>query len=134
MQDLLNSIKYTSTIITDDIRKNIPMKKVLMFVQAKEEYPELTKLQLYKMIRISDSSLKCIMKDLNMKSFYEVPVNRKTDITVNKMINKGIKKLSLRGGAIANTNEVRGFVSPNDVSEVEDFFNYILTKKFNFPW
>jgi hypothetical protein len=29
---------------------------------------------------------------------------------------------------------VRGFVSPNDVSEVEDFFNYILTKKFNFPW
>jgi hypothetical protein len=109
------------------------MKKVLMFVQAKEEYPELTKLQLYKMIRISDSSLKCIMKDLNMKSFYEVPVNRKTDITVNKMINKGIKKLSLRGGAIANTNEVRGFVSPNDVSEVEDFFNYILTKKFNFP-
>ncbi len=39
------------------------------------------------MIGISDSSLKRIMKDLNMKSFYrhEVPVNRKkTDITVNK--------------------------------------------------
>ena len=55
------------------------MKKVLVFVQAKEEHPELTKPQLCKMIGISDSSLKRIMKDLNMKSFYrhEVPVNRK---------------------------------------------------------
>jgi hypothetical protein len=81
------------------------MKKVLMFVQAKEEHPGLTKPQLCKMIGISDSSLKRIMKDLNMKSFYhhEVPVNRKnTDITVNKKINKGTKKLSLRGGALAN--------------------------------
>jgi len=63
------------------------------------------------MIGISDSSLKHIMKDLNMKSFYrhEVPVNRKkTDLTVNKKINKGIKKLSSRGG----------FVSPNDISEL----------------
>jgi hypothetical protein len=60
---------------------------------------------------------------------------------------KGINKISLRGGAIANTIEVRGFVYPNDISEVEDLeciygyiyivvyivFNYILTKKFNFP-
>jgi hypothetical protein len=46
------------------------MKKVLVFVQAKEEYPELTKPQLCKMIGISDLSLKRIMKDLNMKSFY----------------------------------------------------------------
>ena len=54
------------------------MKKVLVFVQAKE-HPELTKPQLCKMIGISDSSLKHIMKDLNIKSFYrhEVPVNRK---------------------------------------------------------
>ena len=57
------------------------------------------------MIGISDSSLKHIMKDLNMKSFYrhEVPVNRKRQITVNKKINKGTKKLSLRGEALANT-------------------------------
>ena len=49
-----------------------------------------------------------------------VPVNRKkTDITVTKKIKKGTKKLSSKGGAIANTNEVRGFVSPNDISEVE---------------
>ncbi len=64
------------------------------------------------MIGIPDSSLKRIMEDLNMKSFYrhEVPVNRKkTDITVNKKINKGTKKLSSKGG----------FVSPNDISEVE---------------
>ena len=80
------------------------MKKVLVFVQAKEEHPELSKPQLC-MIGISDSSLKRIKKDLSMKSFYrhEVPVNRKkTNITVNKKINKGTKKLSLRCG-IANT-------------------------------
>ncbi len=46
------------------------MKQVLLFVQAKEEQPELTKPQLWKMIRISDSSLKRIMKDLNVKRFY----------------------------------------------------------------
>jgi hypothetical protein len=34
------------------------MKKVLAFVQAKEEHPELKKPQLCKMIRISDSSFK----------------------------------------------------------------------------
>ena len=49
MQDQLNSIKYTSTIVPDDIRKNMLMKKVLVFVQAKEEHPELTKTQLCKM-------------------------------------------------------------------------------------
>jgi hypothetical protein len=50
-----------------------------MFVQAKEEHPELTKPQLCKKIGISGSSLKSIMKDLNVKSFYhhEVSVNRK---------------------------------------------------------
>ncbi len=57
MQDQLNSIKYTSTIVPD-IRKNMLMKKVLVFVQAKEEHTELTKLQLCKVIGISDSSLK----------------------------------------------------------------------------
>jgi hypothetical protein len=46
MQDQLNSIKYRSTIVPDDIRKNMIMKKVLVFVQAKEEHPELTKPQL----------------------------------------------------------------------------------------
>ena len=43
------------------------MKKILVFVQAKEEHPELTKPQLYKLIGIPDSSLKRIMKYLNMK-------------------------------------------------------------------
>ncbi len=122
MQDQLNSVKYTSTIVPDDIRKNMLMKKVLLFVQAKEEHPELTKPQLCEMIGISDSSLKRIMKDLNMKSFYrhEVSVNKKKiDITVNKKINKGTKKLSLRCGTIANTNKVHGFVSPNDICGME---------------
>ena len=80
----MNSVKYTSTIVPDDIRKNMLMKKVLVFVQTKEEHPELTKPKLCEMIGISDSSLKRIMKDLNMKSFYrhEVPVNRKKHINV----------------------------------------------------
>jgi hypothetical protein len=72
-----------------------------LFVQAKEEHPELTKSQLCKMIEISDSSLKRIMKDLNTKRFYphKVPVNRKkTDLTVNKNIKKGTKKLSSKVG------------------------------------
>src|SRR5882724_9246463 len=106
------------------MRKNMLMKKILVFVQANEEHPELTKPQLCKMIGISDSSLKRIMKDLNMKSFYghEVPVNRKkTDITVNKKVKKILKctkKLSSSGGLIENTNEVRGFAPPTDISEV----------------
>ncbi len=55
------------------------MKEVLVFAQAKEEHPELTKPQLCKMIGLSDSSLKRIMKDLNMKCFYrhEIPIKRK---------------------------------------------------------
>ncbi len=83
-----------SIIVTHDIRKSMLMKKVLVFVQAKEEHPELTKPQLCKMIGISDSSLKLIMKDLNMKSFYrhEAPVNRKkTDLSVNKKIKKALR-------------------------------------------
>jgi hypothetical protein len=69
------------------------------------------------MIEISDSS---IMKDLNMKSFYrhEIPVNRKkTDLTINKKIDKGTKKLSLSGRALLSSK--CGFVYPNEVSEVE---------------
>jgi hypothetical protein len=53
------------------------MKKILVFVQAKEEHPELTKPQLCKLIGISDSSLKRTMKDLNMKSFYHHEVHVK---------------------------------------------------------
>ncbi len=51
----MNCIKYTSTIVPDDIRKNMLMKKVLVFVQEKGKHPELTKPQLLKMIGISDS-------------------------------------------------------------------------------
>ncbi len=84
----MNSIKYTSTIVPDDIRKNMLMKKVLVFVQAKEEHLELTKPQLCKMIGISDSSLKRIIKDLNMKSFYrnEDLVNRKKRQSIKRLI------------------------------------------------
>ncbi len=98
-----------------------------MFIQAKEEHPELTKPQLYKMIGKSDSSLKRIMKNLNMKSFYrhEVPVNRKKiDITVNKKINTGTKKLSLRCG-IANTKCLDLYPL---MTSMEFYFLYIIEK------
>src|SRR6266487_6220242 len=98
MQDQLNSIKYTSTIGPDDIRKNMLMKKVLVFVQAKEKHPELTKPQLCKMIGISDSKLKRIMKDLNMNSFYrhEVPGNTRKTVKTVKTVNKnGVKQTPL---------------------------------------
>jgi hypothetical protein len=55
MQDQLNSIKYTSTIVPDEIKKIMLMKKVLVLVQAKEEHTELTKPQLCKMIGISST-------------------------------------------------------------------------------
>ncbi len=121
MQDQSNSKVYEHNSTRWYKEKHVN-EKGFIIVQAKEEHPELTKPQLWKMIGISDSSFKRIMKDLNMKSFYrhEVPVNKKkTDITVNKKIKKGTKKLSSKDGAIANTNEMRGFVSPNDISEVE---------------
>jgi hypothetical protein len=73
------------------------------------------------MIGISDSSLKRIMKGLNMKflSSWAACNRKRTDLTVTKKINKGIKILSLRSGTIANTNQVGGLVSPNEISEME---------------
>jgi Zn-dependent peptidase ImmA (M78 family) len=92
MQSLLNSIKYTSSIEPEDIRKNLKMKTVLKFGEELEKDPKndngkrLTKSQICKKIGISDSSLKRNMKDLNMKSFYrhDVPVNKKKPKTHRK--------------------------------------------------
>ena len=53
------------------------------------------------------------MKDLNMNSFYlcQILVNRKkTDLTINKKVKKGTKKLSVNCGAITNTYPASGFV------------------------
>ena len=60
MRDQLNSRKNKSTIVTDDIRKNM-LIKVLVFVQAKEEHSQLTKPQLCEMIGISDLNLEPII-------------------------------------------------------------------------
>ncbi len=100
MQDQLNGIKYTSTIVPDDIRKNMFMKKVLVFVQAKEEHPELTKPQLCKMIAISDSIFKRIMKDLNMKSFYRY------EVLVNKILKVLIRYHRLDIAPITNYDDM----------------------------
>ena len=134
MLDQLNSIKSKSTIVPDDIRKNMLMKKVLVFVQTKKEHPKLTKPKLCEMIGISDSSLKRIMKDLNIKSFYryEVPINRKkTDLTVNK---KNRNKLSSssrasKGGYIKDSNgeEIRTPLTCFDEDEIK--LKELLNKK-----
>ncbi len=101
------------------------MKKVLVFVQAKE-HPELTKQQLCKMIGISDSSLKRFMKDLNMKSFYrhEVPVNRKKiDLTVNKKSRNQLSSSSRasKGGYIKDSygEEIRAPITCFDEEEIK---------------
>ena len=88
-------------------------EKVSVFVEVKEEHHQLTKPQLCKIIGILDSSLISIMKDPNMNSFYlcQILVNRKkTDLTINKKIKKGTKKLSVKCGAITNTYPASRFV------------------------
>jgi hypothetical protein len=47
-------------------------------MKAKREHPDYNKKQLCALIGVTDSSLKRIMKDLDIKSFYrhEIPVNK----------------------------------------------------------
>jgi hypothetical protein len=106
MQDLLNSIKYTSSIEPEDIRKNLKMKKVLQFVKSMEENPNLNKNQICKKIGISNSSLKRNMKDFNIKSFYryDVPANKSKKIKDEKNLNN---KQQMEGGkSIQGSKEI----------------------------
>jgi DNA-directed RNA polymerase specialized sigma subunit len=126
MQSLLNSIKYTSSIEPDDIRKNLKMKTVLRFVQAKEENPNLTKDQICKKIGISDSSLKRTMKDLNMKSFYrhDVPVNKrnkkKDNNKDNENQNEMIKEIQQRTNK-KNIKEIKGGFPSSNVKDYDAY-------------
>ena len=58
------------------------MDVVVRFMQAKKEHPDYKKYQLCALIGVSDSHLKRVMKDLDIKSFYrhDIPVNKKKSI------------------------------------------------------
>ena len=78
-------IKSISTIEPDNIRKYDRMDVVIKFMQGKKEHPDYKKNQLCALIKVSDSYLKRVMKDLDIKSFY------RHDIPVNKSNKKKIK-------------------------------------------
>ena len=62
----------------EHIRKYDRMDIVIKFMQAKKEHPDYNKNQLCALIGVSDSYLKRVMKDLDIKSFYrhDIPVNK----------------------------------------------------------
>jgi hypothetical protein len=82
----LKDIKTLSSIQTEDIRKYDRMDIVIKFMQAKKEHPDYNKNQLCALIGVSDSYLKRVMKDLDIKSFYrhDIPINKKNNKKINK--------------------------------------------------
>jgi len=75
---LFENIKASSSIVhPDDIRKFYRLDVAARFAQAKAEHPDYRKHQLCALIGVSDSYLKRVMKDLDIKSFYrhDIPVN-----------------------------------------------------------
>jgi hypothetical protein len=82
----LKDIKTLSTIQPVHIRKYDRMDVVVKFMQAKKEHPDYKKNQLCALIGISDSYLKRVMKDLDIKSFYrhDIPVNKSNKKKPNK--------------------------------------------------
>jgi hypothetical protein len=83
---ILKDIKALSTIQPEHIRKYDRMDVVIKFMQAKKEHPDYNKNQLCALIGVSDSYLKRIMKDLDIKSFYrhDIPINKKNNKKINK--------------------------------------------------
>jgi hypothetical protein len=82
----LKDIKTLSTIQPEHIRKYDRMDIVIKFMQAKKEHPDYKKNQLCSLIGVSDSYLKRVMKDLDIKSFYrhDIPVNKSNKKKPNK--------------------------------------------------
>ena len=77
----LKDIKTLSSIQPEYIRKYDRMDIVIKFMQAKKEHPDYDKNQVCSLIGVSDSYLKRVMKDLDIKSFYrhDIPVNKKNN-------------------------------------------------------
>ena len=64
---VLKDIKTLSTIQPEHIRKYDRMDVVIKFMQAKKEHPDYNENQLCALIGVSDSYLKRVMKDLDIK-------------------------------------------------------------------
>jgi hypothetical protein len=92
----LKDIKTLSSIQPEHIRKYDRMDIVIKFMQAKKEHPDYKKNQLCALIGVSDSYLKRVMKDLDIKSFYrhDIPINKKNNMKVNKNIDEKIEDTS----------------------------------------
>ena len=67
---VLKDIKTLSIIQAEHIRKYDRTDVVIKFMQAKKEHPDYNKNKLCASIGVSDSYLKRVMKDLDIKSFY----------------------------------------------------------------
>ena len=82
----LKDVKTLSIIQPEHIRKYDRMDIVIKFMQAKKEHPDYKKNQLCALIGVSDSYLKRVMKDLDIKSFYrhDIPINKKNNKKINK--------------------------------------------------
>src|SRR6185436_5952619 len=104
---LFENIKASSSIVhPDDIRKFYRLDVVARFAQAKAEHPDYRKHQLCALIGVSDSYLKRVMKDLDIKSFYrhDIPVNTPRKTVPNKNIDnvQPEKKEDMVGGEISD--------------------------------
>jgi len=112
----INEIRETaalSKINKDDFGKNFQnsyqLHLIKEFQRIKLENPGLKKKEICKMIGVSDSSLKRMMRDLNIPSFYryKIPVIKnqttKNPETETKM--KGKKTKLVKGGSIEGIPE-----------------------------
>src|SRR6185436_7937571 len=103
---LFEDIKTLSIILPEQIRRYDRMEVVVKFMQAKKDHPDYTKTQLCALIGVSDSYLKRVMKDLDIKSFYrhDIPVNTPRKTVPNKNIDnvQPEKKEDMVGGEISD--------------------------------
>ena len=151
---LLEAIKTLSGILPEQIRKYDPMEVVVKFMQAKKEHPDYNKKQLCASIGVSDSYLKRVMKDLDVKSFYrhDIPVNKKQTKTKAQVVSqnssateaatsrKGRKKTrsaakagtesALQGGALFDISLSDGRIS-DAASPSEKFSDEYIDKLIN---
>src|SRR5215469_17517082 len=96
---LFESIKTLSSIQPEHIRKYDRMEVVIRFMQAKKDHPDYKKNQICALIGVSDSYLKRVMKDLDIKSFYryDIPVHRrrsKKEQKVGQKSDNGITEIA----------------------------------------
>lgn len=79
------------------------MEVVVKFMQAKKEHTDYTKKELCALIGVSDSYLKRVMKDLDIKSFYrhDVPVNTRRGPDSSSLYSRSVSKKKVDDGASA---------------------------------